>query len=193
MPNVGAAFIEHQHGAPHAADLLLDEPDQAIEHVGERAAGGDHPEHLVLGRPNRLVAAPRGDIAVGPGHADGDALRVSGHGPACEKPPDAAVAMHHAVLDLVKVGLARDMSPGVRENGGPVIGVYMPAPVVQVVANLVILVAENLFENRIDVDLAGRQIPVPDADAAGRRRALVAIVSLHGARGRRLRQSPPAT
>ena len=44
-------------------DLLLDEPDQAVEHVGQRAAGGDHPEHLVLGGANRLVPAPFGDVA----------------------------------------------------------------------------------------------------------------------------------
>ena len=74
------------------------------------------------------------------------------------------------------------MGLGPLENGGRVIGMHQPAPVIEMIADLVILVAKNLFENRIHVDLAGRQIPVPDADAACRRRAPVAIVSVHGVR-----------
>ena len=84
------------------------------------------------------------------------------------------------MLDLVERRLARDVSLGPLGHGGRVIGMHQPAPVVQVIADLVILVAEHLFEDGIDVDLAGREIPVPDADAAGRRRAPVAIVSVHG-------------
>ena len=88
--------------------------------------------------------------------------------------------MKHPMLELIERRLARDMSPGPLENGGPVIGMHQPAPDVQVIADLVILVAEHLLEDRIHIDLAGREIPVPDADAAGRRRAPVAIVSVHG-------------
>ena len=106
----------------------------------------------------------------------------SGYGPACEKPSDAAVAMHHPVLDLIELASRPRCGPGPARERRPVIGVHQPAPVIEMVADLVILVAKNLFENRIDVDLAGRQVPVPDADATGRRRAPVAIVSVHGVR-----------
>ena len=76
MPNVGAVVIEHQHGAPHAGALLLDEPDQAIEHVGERAAGGDHPKDFALGRAHRFVTAPFGDVARDTQQLNHDAVQV---------------------------------------------------------------------------------------------------------------------
>ena len=63
VPDVDAVLVEQQHRALHAVRLLLDEAHQAVEDVVERAAGGNHPEHVLLRRADRLVAAPLGDVA----------------------------------------------------------------------------------------------------------------------------------
>ena len=307
VPDVGTVLVEQQHRALHAARLLLHQAHQGVEDLFERAASGNHPEHVLLRRADRLVVAPLGDVArdcqqlddvavhagnrrhgdvpppartgrrwqqalktaapagarlgdgrggrgphvpveeadqravehvrrvdiegaqalpvhvnqtsfevedldavagmlgnppvdllglaqrlfaalavgdvgIGAGHADGDARRVSRHRAAREEPPDAAVAVDHPVFDLVERRLARDVRLRAGKHGRAVVGMHEAAPVVDVIANLPILVAESLFEDGIDVDLARGEIPVPDADTACRRSAPVAVVSEHDAR-----------
>ena len=111
----------------------------------------------------------------------GVALLVSAHRTAREKPPDAAIAMHHPVLDLIDRSPARDVRPGLFDNGCRIIGMHQSAPVVQMVADFVILVAQHFLEHRIHVDFTGGEIPIPDTDdAAGRGRPPVPVVDVHG-------------
>ena len=70
--------------------------------------------------------------------------------------------MNHPVLDLVRRRLAVDVRLGLLENGCRIVGMHESAPVVQMVADFVILVAEHFLEDRIDIDFTGGEIPVPD-------------------------------
>jgi hypothetical protein len=68
-------------------------------------------------------------------------------------------------------------------NRRQVIGMYPGNPVVEVIADFVILESEEFLQKRIDVDFTGDEIPIPEGDSTGRGGAPVAIVSVHGAHG----------
>ena len=139
-----------------------------------------------------------GDVGVRPGQADWRPGLVSRHGPARQEPPDAAVAVNHAVFDFVRGSLAPDVGLSPFEYADRVVGVHQPAQVVEMIADLMILVAEQPLEDGIHVDVAGCEVPVPHADPARRCSTPVAIVSARGVHGdtplskRRRQSQPPA-
>src|SRR5688500_12207807 len=69
------------------------------------SAFGDPPVEFLRLAQSLFAALARGDVGVGAGHADGGAALVSDYGTTCEEPPDAPVAMHHPMLDLVNRSL----------------------------------------------------------------------------------------
>ena len=93
--------------------LRVDVEQLAVEAEDLDAVAGaldDPPVHL-LGLAERLLAAPAlGDVGAGPGHADGRAIGAAHHRSPREEPADAAVAVQHAMLDLVGRRLVVDVS-----------------------------------------------------------------------------------
>ena len=140
-----------------------------------------------LGLTKSLLAPlPLGNVRVAPGHPDRRALFVANQRTTREKPPDAAIAMNHPVLDLVHRGPAGDVRLGLLENGCRIIGMHQSAPVVRIVADFVILVPNiSLSTGSAWTSPVARfqsQNPTPPAAAARRCRssmcmALAASVS----------------
>jgi len=96
------------------------------------------------------------------------------------EPSDAAVAVSQAVLGLVKERLSPEVSLDPFANRGRIVGVYETEPVLRAIAQLVLLEAEQLLEERIGVEFAGEEVPIPHTDTTRSRRAPILIVSGHG-------------
>ena len=114
---------------------------------------------------------PLGNVRVAPGHPDGRALFVANQRTTRAKPPDAAIAMNHPVL-ICTPASAVDVRLGLFQNGCRIIGMPQSAPVVQMVADFVILVPNiSLSTGSTWISPVARfqsQNPTPPAAAARR-------------------------
>ena len=109
------------------------------------------------------------DVHVGPDDANGSALFRRTDRPARQEPSDAAILVEHPVLHLVRRCLAVDGVLRARHDIRGIVGVHLPAPVVEVIPDLVILEPQHRFQGGVDVDVTGLEVPVPHPDIAGRR------------------------
>ena len=83
------------------------------------------------------------------------------------------------MLDLERCRFPANEGLRTFDDSARVIGVQHPSPIVRIISDFVILVAEEFPEHGIDVNLAGGEIPIPHADPAGRGCSSVTIVRMH--------------
>ena len=100
-----------------------------------------------------LATLAFGDVGLGAGQRDGAAFAVSCGAAAGNEPADAAITMQHPVLGLIEGGVAGNMRLGALEDCGRVVGMDEASAILELIADLVILITEHLLQDRIDVDL----------------------------------------
>ena len=183
----------------HAFGVDVEHTTEQVEQQEAVAAAFDDARADFLGLDERfLVPSSLGDVRIGPDHSDRGSVRISGDAPSRQEPADAPITVKHPVLDFVESRFASNVRVGACHHGRNVVWMHEPAPIVEVVADLRVGVAEQLLEEGVDVDLASEQVPVPHADAPGGGSAPVLLVAIHGWTGSltwtRLRRQPrPST
>ena len=166
---------------PHGVDV--EEASLEIDNLDAVASAIDNSSIQFLCLSQGFFVVPAlGDVDDRARKSDNRSLFVSIDRPARVKPTVAAIAMAHPVFVVERGTRSADVSVDATKKAGRVVGVHEFLPVVEMIADLVIGEAEDLLDQRIHVDFAGLQVPVPDTNAAGDCRTPVEIVSGHDVR-----------
>lgn len=103
-----------------------------------------------------------GDIGMGAGHADGDALLVKDGLTAGMDPPVRAIAVAHPEVDFVAFAGAFEVSLDIIHDGGGILRVEEFLKRIEGIGDLMILVAQLFFPFGGEVEAILPQVPVPD-------------------------------
>ena len=158
--------VEAEDRALHPGRLLLDRAGERGEHIGETRPRGEHLEHVLLARLQRLGAPARGDVLYGPDMAGHAAVLGEDRLAAGVHPSHVAARGPHAELLLVLPLLVYRRRPP-RDDGSAVGRIDGALP--SIADRLRLVDAGDLCPARVDVD--GATVGVGPEHADGRRSA----------------------
>ena len=165
------------------AALVLDGLLEALE---QHAAAGQAGELVVeaVGSDPGFGALAVGDVGQRAGQGHGPPPAVAADEAAAEHPAKAAVALTHAVLELVDDRAPVDVGADVRAQAREVVVVDAGEPGLAAVAELVVAEAKQLLPATGVAHGLGPQVPLPQPVVSGAQQQLVARPSLAQLGGR---------